>query len=47
MATTGLADSSEQHEVYGGDPDHTHQWTWTPDSQGHMGYECPCGAFRG
>lgn len=34
------------HDVYGGDPNHAHQWTWTPDNHGHMGYECPCGAYR-
>ncbi|MCP9209589.1 hypothetical protein [Streptomyces cucumeris] len=41
------ADRFPHHEVYGGDPMHLHQWTWTEDDgNGHMGYTCPCSAFR-
>ncbi|GAA2720559.1 hypothetical protein GCM10010315_41250 [Streptomyces luteosporeus] len=34
-------------DVYGGDPDHTHRWSWTgDDGNGHMGWVCACSAYR-
>jgi hypothetical protein len=36
-----------QPEIWGGDPEHPHTWTWTEDDgNGHMGYVCACTAFR-
>ncbi|MFD8648686.1 hypothetical protein [Streptomyces mirabilis] len=41
------AQQAETHDVYGGDPSHPHEWTWTEDDgNGHMGFVCPCTAFR-
>lgn len=48
MISTGPAAApTTHHEVWGGDPEHPHTWTWTPDDgNDHMGHVCPCGAFR-
>jgi hypothetical protein len=42
-----LHTESGEISIYGGEPDHPHTWTWTEDDgNGHMGYVCPCSAFR-
>ncbi|MFI0967132.1 hypothetical protein ACH4S8_37960 [Streptomyces sp. NPDC021080] len=47
MHTARTTAESPAHDVYGGEPGHPHEWTWTlADEHGHMGFTCPCGAFR-